>query len=202
MKDLKIILFDLGGVLIELTGVQRVIDLTMNKYSVQELWEKWLKSPSVRAFESGKINPEIFAGQVVAEFGMDIHPSDYLNEFTHWPGGKYPGADELLLKIKSKLKIGSLSNTNELHWKRFNDEMDLIHHFDYNFPSHLTSFLKPDVETYLNVIESTGVKPEEILFFDDNEINVTGAMEAGINAVRVENGICSVNEYLEMNEII
>lgn len=120
----------------------------------------------------------------------------------YWPKGKYPGVDELLQKIKSKIKIGTLSNTNDLHWKRFKEEMDLFHIFDFHLPSHITSRLKPDIETYLHVIEVVGVKPDEILFFDDNEINVEGAKEVGIDAVKVEDGIQSVKDYLDRIGII
>ena len=91
MGKYKVILFDLGGVLIELTGAPRMIELTGNKYTIPEMWRKWIKSPIVRAFESGKIKPELFAEQVIKEFEIDIPPAQYLQEFMYWPKGKYPG---------------------------------------------------------------------------------------------------------------
>jgi glucose-1-phosphatase len=201
MNKYKLIMFDLGGVLIELTGVPRMIELTNNSCTVPELWEKWITSPSVRSFESGRLKVEQFAEQIIKEFGIGIPPANYIQEFTMWPKGTYPGVNELLLKLKTKIKIASLSNTNDIHWKRFTEEMDLIHLFDYNFPSHITSYLKPDMETYLNVIKIVGIEPKEILFFDDNELNVAGAKKAGINAIKV-NGIVEVEEYLKSIRII
>ncbi len=201
MNKYKVILFDLGGVLIELTGVPLMMELTGNKYTVPEIWERWIKSPAVRSFESGKLNLEQFGEQLVKEFGINILPSQYIKEFTIWPKRKYTGVNELLLKIKQKMKIGSLSNTNEIHWRRFNEEMDLIHLFDYNFPSHITSYLKPDIETYLYVINEIGVKPDEILFFDDNELNVDGAKKAGIDAIKVD-GISALEDYLKAIKVI
>lgn len=41
------IVFDLGGVLIELAGVSRMLELLGHRLTPDELWVKWLTSPSV-----------------------------------------------------------------------------------------------------------------------------------------------------------
>ncbi len=190
----KVIIFDLGGVLVELKGVDRMMELTHYRYSLSELWERWLTSPSIRAYESGKITTVEFGKRIVEEFEMDILPPLYLQEFSGWVAGKYAGTNELLAKIKQNVKIASLSNINELHWNRVKN-MDFIHLFDYNFPSHITGRLKPDIETFLQTTNEIGIRPEEALFFDDNRLNVEGAKKAGINAVEVH-GINEAKSYL------
>ena len=184
-KLYKVILFDLGGVLIKLVGVPRMMELTKQRFSVDELWEKWLASPAIRLFESGKSTVEEFGEQIVAEFEINILPSQYLEEFTTWPAGKYPGVNALLASVKKHAAIGCLSNTNVLHWKRMSSTMDFIHLFDYTFPSHLTGYLKPDSDAYVYAAKEMGIRPDEALFLDDNRINIEGAQKAGMNAVEV-----------------
>jgi putative hydrolase of the HAD superfamily len=126
---------------------------------------------------------------------MDIPPSRYLEEFALWPAGKYPGVNELLTSVKKRIAIASLSNTNDLHWTRMVSEMDFLHLFDYNFPSHLTGRLKPDAEAFLLAATEMGIRSDEALFLDDNRINVEGAKKTGMDAVEVH-GVEGVRECL------
>jgi putative hydrolase of the HAD superfamily len=191
----KAILFDLGGVLIKLVGVPRMMELMKQRFSVPGLWEKWLASPAIRLFESGKSTVEEFGEQIVAEFEIDILPSRYLEEFAKWPAGKYPGVNALLASVKKCAPIGCLSNTNVLHWNRMVSEMDFIHLFDYTFPSHLTGCLKPDIDAYVHAAKQMGIRPDEALFFDDNRINVEGAQKAGMDAIEVH-GVAEAQAHL------
>ncbi|MBK7792075.1 MAG: hypothetical protein IPJ62_05835 [Betaproteobacteria bacterium] len=47
------ILFDLGGVLIELAGVERMLSWCPGVATTDELWRLWLHSPAVRRCETG-----------------------------------------------------------------------------------------------------------------------------------------------------
>ena len=60
----KVILFDLGGVLLRLNDPIETFGLQINQ---NEFKERWLRSPSVRTFESGGMNTEEFARNIVAE---------------------------------------------------------------------------------------------------------------------------------------
>ena len=195
-ENYELLLFDIGGVLVRLTGVPRMMELTNRRFTIEQLWEKWIFSSSVRDYESGKISTGAFGAAIVREFEMDIDPAEYCEEFRMWPSEKYPGVNELLLHLKERIPLASLSNTNDLHWDRVVNEMNFIHLFDCNFPSHKTGFLKPDRDAFLNVVERTGTPPERILFFDDNEPNVQGARDAGLDAVKID-GFTALKRYLE-----
>jgi len=192
----KVLLFDIGGVLVELTGIPRMMELTHHRFTVSELWERWILSPVIRAFESGNMSVDEFGPRIIEEFNIALSPEQYLAEFTCWPAGLFPGAVALLLDAKKHATIASLSNTNELHWNRILTNMGIIHHFDENFPSHLTTRLKPDVATYTATALALGVHPEEVLFLDDNIVNVDGAKKAGMDAAVVY-GVTETRAYLE-----
>lgn len=192
----KVLLFDIGGVLVKLVGIPRMMEFTHYRFSVPELWERWILSPVIRSFESGNMTVEEFGHKIVDEFAISIDPEHFLREFIAWPVGTFPGVEELLTSIKRHAIIASLSNTNVLHWERMIHQMNFVHLFDYNFPSHITTLLKPDVATYLHVAKEMGVDPGEVLFFDDNRINTDGARAAGMDAVVVD-GIDALKREVE-----
>jgi len=183
--DVELILFDLGGVLIELTGVGQMIEWSRPQLTADGMWEKWLASPAVRSFESGQSDPGAFACAVIDEFGLPVVPEVFLDAFIKWPKGAFPGVHRLLRRLRTSHRLGVLSNTNSLHWDRFDQEMEFMSYFDYRFASHLIGRLKPDPETFRFVSDQTGIDPKKILFLDDNQVNIDGAREAGLTAFKV-----------------
>lgn len=185
-KDIDYIVFDLGGVLVELTGVPTVLGWMNNRVKEDEMWRMWLLSPAIRNFESGKISKEEFASSIIQEFEFQVDEEKFIEEFILFPKGFYPGAEELLAALKDRFSLACLSNTNELHWNRLCVESEVEKLFQYNFLSHKTGFMKPDKEAFLHVINELKTDPERILFFDDNQMNVDAALSFGIKAVRVK----------------
>ncbi|MCP4356379.1 MAG: HAD-IA family hydrolase [Proteobacteria bacterium] len=197
--DIKLILFDLGGVLVEPSGVQTIIEWTQK--SIEELWELWLKSKSVRDFESGKTDKDEFASEVVKEFSIDVSPDTFIDAFATWANTLYPGTKELLKNLSQNFEIASLSNTNEVHWKILTEDLKIDDCFDHNFPSHKTGLLKPDVAPFINVSESLGIDYKNILFLDDNLPNIRTAQKLGIEA-NVTNGLTGVYKILTRYNIM
>lgn len=182
MSREKVILFDLGGVLIENTGRDGLMSLLPYTLDSPEIWRRWLTSPSVRQFEAGKISSEVFAAAFVAEWGLGIGPEAFIAAFAGWPKGFYPGARELLESLRTSHHLACLSNTNEIHWGRFPEFPTL---FDTCFASHEMGKVKPDVEAYAHVLDTLRVEASAVYFFDDQILNVETARALGINAFQV-----------------
>jgi putative hydrolase of the HAD superfamily len=179
------ILFDLGGVLIELAGVEQMLSWSRGVTDTRELWRRWLHSPAVRRFETGSSERDVFAAEMIAEFDIPVGADEFLDAFTRWPRAVYPGATALLTELRPRYRLASVSNTNEIHWRRFRDEWQLDAHFHDNFPSFAVGRLKPDADYFEHVLETLGVAPQRVLFVDDNAINVEGAARLGIVARQV-----------------
>lgn len=190
-----VILFDLGGVLIELAGVERMLELCNYTLSTDELWARWLASEGVRAFESGRTGAEEFGATMLSEFTLSITAAQFLEEFTVWPKSVFPGSFELLEQLAASYRLACLSNTNALHWPRVCNELGLARYFQHTFASHLVGMLKPDLEIFQHVIEQLGYPPARILFLDDNQLNVAAARTAGMVAHRVA-GLAEVRAAL------
>jgi putative hydrolase of the HAD superfamily len=178
------ILFDLGGVLIELAGVEQMLSWSPGVPDTDELWRRWLHSPAVRRFETGLTDAESFAAEMIAEFAIPVTAEVFLEAFTRWPRAVFPGAETLLDELRPRYRLASVSNTNEIHWRRFRDEWRIDAHFDHNFPSYAVGRLKPDADYFEHVLEILDVPAQRVLFVDDNAINVEGAARLGIVARR------------------
>jgi len=179
------ILFDLGGVLIELAGVEQMLAWCPDVADTAELWRRWLRSAAVRRYETGGAAREEFAAEMIGEFGLPVDGQTFLHAFEHWPRALYPGATDLLALLAPRFRLASVSNTNELHWERFRRNWSLPAHFHHNFPSHEVGMLKPDADYFSHVIAALGVPAERVLFVDDNALNVEAAAGLGIVARRV-----------------
>lgn len=177
-----LLLFDLGGVLVENEGPARLASWLPNITSDELILDQWLTSPVVRAFERGRMKPLSFADTVVKELALPITSSEFLTDFAEWVTQLYPGTENLLQQLAGSYKLGCLSNTNVLHWQRMSEVMHMDTLFDYHFVSYEMGLLKPDHEVFLHVIEQTGYAPERILYFDDSQCNVDSAEAVGIVA--------------------
>ena len=186
MNHFEVILFDLGGVLVELTGVPTMIQWSGHQYDDDGLWAAWLNSESVRSFETGVTNASQFADQLIDEMDLSVEKTEFLDKFTRWPQGLFPGVTGLLSDLREQHTLACLSNTNELHWPRLMNEMGLDELLDHHFPSHTLGMLKPDLEIFEHVVQSLSCTPASILFLDDNAINVTSAREVGMAAYQVK----------------
>jgi putative hydrolase of the HAD superfamily len=179
---IEVLLFDLGGVLIEIVGAECMLDWCPALADTETLWRRWLESPAVRRYETGQATRESFAVAVVDEFGLLVTPDAFLAEFAWWPRRLHEGATALLDELRPRFRLASLSNTNELHWERFEREWELPALFHANFPSYAVGRLKPDADYFEHVLATLGVPAERALFIDDNAINVAAAARLGIVA--------------------
>lgn len=185
-KDFDYLLFDLGGVLIELAGIPRMLEWMEYRVDAEGLNKKWLYSKAIRDYERGRISSNEYAVKMVEEFGLTVGAEQFLEEYALFPKDFYPGVRELLSDLSKRYRVAVLSNTNELHWNRFGKEECLAGLTDRCFVSHLIGFMKPDMEAFTYVIGKLACEPGKILFFDDNLPNVEAARRAGMQAELVK----------------
>jgi putative hydrolase of the HAD superfamily len=182
---IKVILFDLGGVLVELTGVPVMLEWTNHRYDEEALWEAWLNSPVVRSFEKGCSTAEQFADGLIKEMDLPVDRAEFIHRFREWPKGLFPGVPDLLEGLRDRYTLACLSNSNGLHWPILMNDMGLEKMFRYRFASHLMKKLKPDRASFEYVLHHLGCRASSVLFLDDNAINVKSAREMGMFAYRV-----------------
>ncbi len=150
--------------------------------SDEEVWAKWLSCRWVRDFERGRCSDADFAAGVVTDWGLTVAPEDFLEQFRGWPDGLLEGAEELVVETRCHARVGCLSNMNVLHWEEQFAGWSLMSMFDWRFLSFELGLIKPDVELFEHVAEVLPVESGEVLFLDDNLVNVEAARAAGFQA--------------------
>ncbi len=189
----KLLVFDLGGVIVDF-NIGTIGEWT--GLTLDDFWRKWLKSETVRDFESGKTGRHTFARELTAEFDLPVSPQELLRVYRTWQVGLYPGARRLLETLAPHFMLACLSNTNEIIWTDSIHEFGIDRLFHYRFASHEMGCLKPDPEAYAYLVREVPFSLEEIVFFDDNPINVEAARAFGLDAYVVQ-GPGGVQEKLE-----
>ncbi len=182
----KVILFDLGGVLIDFVGLQEVGKLLRHDPGPSEIRSRWIASDAIIRFERGDCSPEDFAKCFVEEWGLALDPGTFLKTFQGWIKAPFPGVERFLSDLRRRFVVACLSNTNELHWHAMLDESGLRSSLDKHYASHLIGRVKPDREIFTFVVQDLGCRPSEIIFFDDTPENIEGAREAGIPAYQIQ----------------
>jgi putative hydrolase of the HAD superfamily len=185
-RNIRVVLFDLGNVLVDLGDVSEMHAMLNTQGEEAEVWLKWLKSPAVAAFDSGKVSFDYFAEALLKEVGSDTDKEVFKAAFKAWPRRLFDGALALVNSVKPEYHRAILSNTNAAHWPRLMDEMSLAGNFHSYYASHLIGATKPDMAIYQHVIDQLQVAPQEILFIDDNQINIDTANAMGMQAHRVK----------------
>ncbi|MBI4694113.1 MAG: HAD family phosphatase [Gammaproteobacteria bacterium] len=176
MKD-TVLLFDLGGVLVENELFAALGAMLSGTLPEAELKARWLASPAVRCYETGGMTDEAFATALVAELDLPMTPAAFIPAFQGWVKGFYPGAIALLGALRRHYRVGCLSNSNALHWIPEYESS-----FDFSYSSHKTGVIKPDRAAFARVTELQGLVPAQVLYFDDSTANVTAANAFGFQA--------------------
>ena len=101
----EVILFDLGGVVVEMSGVAymaTLLDLTHD-----EVWRRWGDCPAVANYETGRSSREQFSAGVVEHFALDMTSDAFLEAFRAWPMDIYAGTKELIGDLRPGLRYGA-----------------------------------------------------------------------------------------------
>ena len=191
-EGIDVVLFDMGGVLVELGELEDFMGLPP---STQDFWPRWLASPAVRAFERGHSTAAEFGSGLVAEFNLGISAQAVVERFGQFPRGLFDGAAELVNEVHQLARTAVLSNTNAIHWENQIDGEQIRSLFDEQFLSYEMGLVKPDIDLFHAVVDQLGTPASKVLFVDDNQINVDGAAEAGIVA-HLAKGVAETRQVL------
>jgi hypothetical protein len=100
VRDDRVLLYDLGGVLAESTG-RAALKPFLPQLQVDALiLDRWLDTEAIVHFERDHIQPNAFARMFTKEGVIQLDPSDFLTVFSSWVRGNYPGAKSLLQNLR------------------------------------------------------------------------------------------------------
>jgi glucose-1-phosphatase len=190
-----VVLFDLGGVLVDFAGFGSMAEVAAID-SHDEVLHRWITSPWVRAFERGACRPEEFAAGMVDEWRLPLTEAEFIAAFRGWLGDMLPGAADLVEQTRQRVRTGYLSNCNAIHSELHADLYPALRELDFALVSHELGMVKPDRELFDRVAQLVDAPAERVLLLDDNPANVDGARTAGFQAVRTL-GVADARRALE-----
>ena len=187
-KNIKNIVFDLGGVLVDLDFKSAINGLQEAGFAnVKEQLQAFDRGGIFQKFELGEVNADEFRTAIRENSTVTLTDEEV---DTLWnlmlleiPREKL----ELILELRGKYMVYLLSNTNPIHWdyvckNAFNYRGFRVNdYFEETFLSFEMHLAKPDKAIFEKVLEEANLLPEETLFIDDSEANCQAAEELGIH---------------------
>ena len=199
---IKVIIFDFGGVLINLNrqaAVDRLVALGV--HDADALLNNYVQSGLFLDLESGTITPEEFCNSLRMDYGLrNVVDSQIKEAFLAFLLDVPEHKLQLLRQLKSSVRnaagepvrIVMLSNTNGIHFpycikKHFEyDGYKMSDYFDALYLSYEMKASKPDEEIFFKLLEAEKVKPEECFFLDDGPRNIETVERLGFQTHLVQ----------------
>lgn len=176
---IKVILFDADGVLI--TGEKFAHHLQHEMNISQETTAPFFKG-RFKDCVIGKADLKKEIAPFLPQWGWNKSVDDFLKL---WFGVEHQTNKVLMNWIRELRKRGLLcyiaTNQEKYRAEYIKDYMELSPLFDGVFASNEMGVCKPDQEFFYKIIDALGVKKNEILLWDDTQVNVDSAIKVGMN---------------------
>ncbi|MDP1678227.1 MAG: HAD-IA family hydrolase [Bacteroidota bacterium] len=186
-NDIKIILFDLGRVLMHIdfdafpNGLGLITKEHRSQYNQAKIQQ------SVRGYETGEMSTNEFIDSLYEIFHQNFSKEKILSAFNGIIVKDNQEIIPVVENVRRHYRIAVLSNTCASHWEKVLRISSLIKLFPDVFTSFQLGAMKPSSIVYKKVCEMMNVEPYEVLFIDDLKENIDGAITAGMSGIVFQN---------------
>ncbi len=197
MKETKYknLLFDLGGVIIDLKREDCVAAFEeLGMSDANEQFGQYSQQGIFLALEEGRLGVDEFHAEVRRIMSVEVTDDEIDAAFCKFLVGIPKRRLRALEELRKHYNIYMLSNTNPIHmeqsvkeWFKI-DGKDINHYFDGLSLSYEAKSAKPNREIFEYTVSHLCIKPEETLFLDDSDKNLKAASELGFGVALVEEG--------------
>jgi FMN phosphatase YigB (HAD superfamily) len=183
----EVLLFDFGGVLIEI-DFDRVFARWAALAGVDAalVKQRFDHGEAYQQHERGEIDAAAYFQALRTTLEIDLTDADFEDGWQQVFGPEIEATVALLPKLATRIPIHLFSNTNRMHFdywsKRYARALAPL---DRWFISSQMGLRKPERAAFAHVAGELGVEPGRILFLDDTLANVEGARAAGVPTVWV-----------------
>lgn len=188
----KHIIFDFGGVFLDLKGKHTGIPSQLSKIfniseeSAAEIWKENKEKLLI-----GQETPKEFLARIIEKHGFSANPDE---AYKLWEkNNKMEKSDinwdlvDYVESLKGKYKIHMLTDTIDLDNGNSEWFSSITKHFENIYKSFEIGHKKPNKEAFLYVLQKITAKPEECIFVDDLAANVDSANKLGIKGLLYTN---------------
>lgn len=197
MQGIKNVIFDLGGVIINL-DVNKTID-EFNKLSNIPFEKIYTQKEQIDLFnllDKGQLSSEQFFNELKLKISFKGDNGKLLHAWNAMLMDIPETRLDVLVEMKHNYNTFLLSNTCEPHIEAFEFNLEATYgiknfndYFDKVYYSCRVGMRKPDKEIFELVLLENNLIPEETVFIDDSIQHIKGAGECGINAYLLEKNL-------------
>lgn len=191
----KAVIFDMGGVLIDLDVprcIQAFID-DLDYPQITQIIDPCHQKGIFGNMEEGKASADDFRAYVLKDARKGATSEDVDKALWNILVGIEPYKISLLKRLAENYDVYMLSNNNPICTPRaevmFEEAgFSMTKDFKKCYISYKLKALKPSAECFHAIMEDIGIPAENMLFIDDSQKNVDGSIAAGLPAVYYKPG--------------
>ncbi|MGZ5191439.1 MAG: HAD family hydrolase [Flavisolibacter sp.] len=207
MSEIKNIIFDLGGVIINLDYSRTINEFNkLSNKPFETIFTQLQQSPVFDQFDKGTISESDFFEELKSSLHAEITMEEMVYAWNAMLLDFPLERLELLEQLKSKYRLFLLSNTNETHVKELESHLQQQHghknlepFFEKVHYSCRMGMRKPDQEIFEFVLKENNLNKNETIFIDDSPQHVQGAMNTGIQSYYLTKGKDVIDLINELN---
>ena len=195
MEGIKTIIFDLGGVIVDLDRDRAVRNFEKaGLKNAEEMLNAYHQMGIFMQFEEGTLDRETFYREFCALVGKEVPREAIDNGWMGFIANVEQYKLDMVDELRKKYAVYLLSNTNPVvmewaHSPAFSKEgRALPDYFDKLYLSYKIGCLKPNKAIFEYIIKDAGIAPEETLFIDDGKDNCLAAAALGFKTFMPKNG--------------
>tara|TARA_B100000902_G_scaffold46014_1_gene53514 strand:- start:2473 stop:3105 length:633 start_codon:yes stop_codon:yes gene_type:complete len=207
MKNLTTIIFDLGGVILNID--YNLTIQAFNELGIKEpysFYSKKIQNNIFNKLETGKISNQKFIEKVKELTNMHDDKkiiSAWNKMILDLPAKRV----SLLKKLRKKYNLFLLSNTNSIHINHIENKIgkkrwcDFKNIFNKIYLSHLIKSRKPSEKAFKIILNENNLKSEEVLFIDDSPQHIKTAKKLGINVIYLKEKDDIINLFSDITQL-
>ena len=193
MSHIKNLLFDLGGVIMDIRKENCIEAFRrLGLMNASSCFGDYSQHGPFMALERGDISTDLFHAELHKDLPEGVSDAEIDEAFCRFLVGIPPRRLDELEALGKNYNMCLLSNTNPIMWHSAirHDFEQKGHDIDYYFPGGtVTSFeanaLKPEPAIFEYTVQKLDIVPEETLFLDDSVMNLEAAAALGFKTLHV-----------------
>lgn len=188
--DIKNIIFDLGGVILNIRPERITEDMPQKRIRRFHTVFKTLYARGLfDDFEKGLLSPNAFRSAVKKEINEPLSDAEFDSLWNRLLLDYPPQNIEILMALAKNRRIFLLSNTNIIHARSYMPQfkkefgIDFQELFETVWLSYEIGLRKPDPSIFKYAWREAKLQPEETLFIDDSQENTAAAQALCIKSI-------------------
>ncbi len=191
MNIIKNIIFDIGGVILNLDYMRTVAKI--QDLGASDLDKSIYETPLFTDYEKGLISCAEFREGIRKTLKIRATDDQIDAAWNAMLLDLPPERLALIQKLSVKYRTFILSNTNQIHKTAFEAQIQQISPFknldeitEKAYYSHLIHDRKPNASIFRTVLDENHLEPEETVYLEDTWVHIQTAKSLGINTIHIQ----------------